>query len=204
MSTTCRLASLALGLAAILGCAGDAGDCDCGAEAQTLGVLIDRLIRWLIIGEEEDTSIPQIMISQSRVPLGKTIEVTVQYARVIHEASATVRLSVTTPNQQIAPLPLDKKPGGYFTAKFTASDPGEFIFLAADPERLAALKAKVEANRLSEPLFDTERLTRHLERGYRMMWENHEAGRPPCTIEVPALPAGDEDRAGGGAASRQS
>lgn len=60
--------------------------------------------------------------------------------------------------------------------------------LAADPERLAALKAKVEANRLSEPLFDTERLTRHLERGYRMMWENHEAGRPPRTMEVPALP----------------
>jgi predicted O-linked N-acetylglucosamine transferase (SPINDLY family) len=60
--------------------------------------------------------------------------------------------------------------------------------LAVNPGRLAELKAKVEANRLTQPLFDTGRLTRHLEIAYQMMWDNHVAGRPPQTMEVPPLP----------------
>ncbi len=102
---------------------------------QAYGVLIDRLIRWLIIGEEEDSSVPNIMISQSRIPLGKTIEVGVQYSRAVMEASSTVRLSVTTPDQQVAPITLNRKAGGFFSARFTASDPGEYLFFAADPQR---------------------------------------------------------------------
>lgn len=63
------------------------------------------------------------------------------------------------------------------------------VELATRPEALAELRARLEANRDTHPLFDTERLTRHLERAYRMMWDNYVAGGPPRTIEVPALPS---------------
>ena len=62
------------------------------------------------------------------------------------------------------------------------------LALALEPERLAALKARLAANRLTEPLFDIPRLTRHLETAYRMMWDNYAAGNSPRTFEVPALP----------------
>lgn len=117
---------------------------------QAYGAFMDRLLRWLILGEEEDQSLPNIMISQSRIPLGKTVEVGVQYTRAISEASATVRLMVTSPDQQASPLPLARKPGGFFTAEFTASDPGEFTFHAADPERPSASDtAKIEVEPFS-------------------------------------------------------
>jgi protein O-GlcNAc transferase len=61
--------------------------------------------------------------------------------------------------------------------------------LARDPVRLAALKAKLAANREHFPLFDVERLARHIERAYDLMWERFERGLPPAEIEVPALPA---------------
>lgn len=57
--------------------------------------------------------------------------------------------------------------------------------LATQPADLAALKAKLAANRDTAPLFDAPRLTRHLERGYELMWENHAAGNAPRTITVP-------------------
>ena len=117
---------------------------------QAFGVMMDRLIRWLILGEEEDTSVPNIMISQSRIPLGKTIQIGVQYSRSIMEASATVRLSVTTPDRQVAPLPLKREPGGFFTADFVGADPGEYEFLAADPQRpQASDTARIEVEPFS-------------------------------------------------------
>ncbi len=63
--------------------------------------------------------------------------------------------------------------------------------LATDPVALAAVKAKLAANCDTNPLFDTARLARHLERAYRLMWDNHEAGNEPRAIEVPALPRED-------------
>ena len=60
--------------------------------------------------------------------------------------------------------------------------------LSQSPERLTALKQKLAGHRLSSPLFDTERLTRHLEIAYGMMWDNFAAGKPPQTMHVPALP----------------
>lgn len=61
--------------------------------------------------------------------------------------------------------------------------------LATQPDALAALKAKLAANRDTAPLFDAARLTRHLERGYELMWANHVAGNRPRTITVPRLDA---------------
>ena len=57
--------------------------------------------------------------------------------------------------------------------------------LATQPEALAAVKARLVANRNTAPLFNATRLTRHLERGYQLMWQNHVAGNPPTTITVP-------------------
>jgi predicted O-linked N-acetylglucosamine transferase (SPINDLY family) len=61
--------------------------------------------------------------------------------------------------------------------------------LASEPARLADLRRRLEENRHTHPLFDTTRLTRHLECAYRLMWQRWLDGLPPDAIEVPALPA---------------
>jgi predicted O-linked N-acetylglucosamine transferase (SPINDLY family) len=63
------------------------------------------------------------------------------------------------------------------------------LSLARDPARLAEAKRRLAANREHLPLFDVERLARHLERGYDLMWQRFERGLAPAEIEVPALPA---------------
>ena len=50
------------------------------------------------------------------------------------------------------------------------------IELARNPGRLVALRQKLEANRLAQPLFDTEKFTRHFERSLESVWETHHAG----------------------------
>jgi predicted O-linked N-acetylglucosamine transferase (SPINDLY family) len=46
------------------------------------------------------------------------------------------------------------------------------LALAKDAGRLAALKQKLEANRLTTPLFDSSRFTRNLEAAYEKMRDN--------------------------------
>jgi predicted O-linked N-acetylglucosamine transferase (SPINDLY family) len=53
------------------------------------------------------------------------------------------------------------------------------VDLAKNPDKLAAIKAKLAHNRLTTPLFDTERFTRDLERAFEMMCERHRLGLPP-------------------------
>ena len=45
--------------------------------------------------------------------------------------------------------------------------------LALDPERLRAIRGKLERNRLTTPLFDTEWFTRHIEAAYTAMYERY-------------------------------
>jgi predicted O-linked N-acetylglucosamine transferase (SPINDLY family) len=54
--------------------------------------------------------------------------------------------------------------------------------LARDPAALAAIKAKLRANRNSCALFDTVRITRSLEAAYTQMWERAQHGLPPATF----------------------
>jgi len=61
------------------------------------------------------------------------------------------------------------------------------LALARDPERLAAIKAKLMRNRDTEPLFDTPRFTRYLESAYITMWERAQRGEPPKSFSVPSL-----------------
>ncbi|HML11330.1 MAG TPA: tetratricopeptide repeat protein [Stellaceae bacterium] len=60
--------------------------------------------------------------------------------------------------------------------------------LAQDPKRLAAIKAKLAANRLTYPLFDTARFTRHIESAYETMRERTLRGEPPEDFAVEKLP----------------
>ncbi|MCC7047895.1 MAG: tetratricopeptide repeat protein [Alphaproteobacteria bacterium] len=56
--------------------------------------------------------------------------------------------------------------------------------LARDPAALAALRARLAANRLAAPLFDTARFARGLEEAYRRMWARHAAGAGPGSIDL--------------------
>ena len=58
--------------------------------------------------------------------------------------------------------------------------------LARDQTALAAVKAKLAANRVSAPLFDTERFTRHLESAFTTMWERAQRGMPSASFVVAA------------------
>jgi predicted O-linked N-acetylglucosamine transferase (SPINDLY family) len=57
--------------------------------------------------------------------------------------------------------------------------------LAMDPLRLRALRAKLAANRLTHPLFDTDRSRRDIEAAYRTMWEIWQRGEQPRSFSVP-------------------
>jgi predicted O-linked N-acetylglucosamine transferase (SPINDLY family) len=59
------------------------------------------------------------------------------------------------------------------------------VELARQPERLAAFKQKLDSNRSTTPMFDTELFTRQLENAYTMMVERHRAGLAPDDIVVP-------------------
>ena len=56
------------------------------------------------------------------------------------------------------------------------------IELATHPEKLTAIRQKLEKNRLTTPLFDTELFTRNLEKAYMAMYERYQEGVPPDHI----------------------
>lgn len=64
----------------------------------------------------------------------------------------------------------------------------EAVRLARNPEELASLRARQTENRFIAPLFDTERLTRHLEKAYEAMSDRARAGLPPDHMDISALP----------------
>jgi protein O-GlcNAc transferase len=71
-----------------------------------------------------------------------------------------------------------------------AASPQEYetraIELASNPARLAEIRARLARNRMTAPLFDTKRTTRHIERAYEAMYDRHRAGLPPDHIDVAA------------------
>jgi protein O-GlcNAc transferase len=56
--------------------------------------------------------------------------------------------------------------------------------LAANPDKLATIKGKLEHNRLTTPLFDTELYVRRLDAAYSAMYERYRVGLSPDHIEV--------------------
>jgi protein O-GlcNAc transferase len=59
------------------------------------------------------------------------------------------------------------------------------IELARSPTRLQALKDKLAANRLSYPLFNTDRFRGHIEAAYQTMWDLWQRGEKPRGFGVP-------------------
>lgn len=61
------------------------------------------------------------------------------------------------------------------------------VRLATHPTALKATRDKLAQNRLTCPLFDTDRFRRHIEAGYETMWDLWQRGEPPHGFSVPAM-----------------
>jgi predicted O-linked N-acetylglucosamine transferase (SPINDLY family) len=61
------------------------------------------------------------------------------------------------------------------------------IELAQNRTVLAQLKAKLERNRLTMPLFDGKLFAKHLEAAFTAMYDRYQSGQKPDVIEIPAL-----------------
>jgi predicted O-linked N-acetylglucosamine transferase (SPINDLY family) len=59
------------------------------------------------------------------------------------------------------------------------------IDLATQPDRIAMIKRKLAENRLTSPLFDTERFTKHIEAAYAAMHRRHQESLAPDNIAIP-------------------
>ena len=57
--------------------------------------------------------------------------------------------------------------------------------LATNPTKLAKIKEKLASNRLTQPLFNTELYTKHLEKAYQQAYQNYFDGNLPQKIIVP-------------------
>lgn len=62
------------------------------------------------------------------------------------------------------------------------------VALATDPAALAGIRARLAANRLTTPLFDSERYTRHYEAALVTMVERMDAGQPVASFDVTPRP----------------
>jgi len=60
------------------------------------------------------------------------------------------------------------------------------IELAMNPERLKAIRQKLQNNRLTTPLFDSKRFTQHIEDAYIKMYQRYQADLPPEHIDTVA------------------
>jgi predicted O-linked N-acetylglucosamine transferase (SPINDLY family) len=61
---------------------------------------------------------------------------------------------------------------------------GLALELASNPARLAGLRARLDTNRRTSPLFDTKRQCRNLEAAYAGMWARHLRGEAPASFKV--------------------
>lgn len=66
----------------------------------------------------------------------------------------------------------------------TAAYEAEAVALARDAARLASMSERLAANRLRQPLFDTELTTRHLEAAFAAMHARAVAGSGPADLEI--------------------
>ena len=62
------------------------------------------------------------------------------------------------------------------------------VELAHNPQRLQALRLRLQQNHSTAPLFDCASFTRHLESAYTAIVDRYHAGLPPDHIQIPRLP----------------
>ena len=53
---------------------------------------------------------------------------------------------------------------------------------------LGSIRRKLAQNRLSCPLFDTDRFRRHIEAAYLTAWEIYQRGEPPRSFSIGPCP----------------
>jgi len=58
------------------------------------------------------------------------------------------------------------------------------VEVATDPNRTSKLKEKLQENKKTKPLFDTQLFTKNLEKAYRKMWENYCDGNKAKFIDL--------------------
>ena len=58
--------------------------------------------------------------------------------------------------------------------------------LATEPRKFAAIRERLAKQRLSAPLFDTDRFRQDLETAYQGMWQRHVRGEAPASFSVAA------------------
>ena len=56
--------------------------------------------------------------------------------------------------------------------------------LASNPQKLKKIKQKLNKNRLSKPLFDTNKYTIYMEKAYSQAYENYFKGNTPVSINI--------------------
>ncbi|GAB4379947.1 MAG: hypothetical protein Kow00121_35140 [Elainellaceae cyanobacterium] len=61
------------------------------------------------------------------------------------------------------------------------------VHLATHPQALSVLKQRLSDHRSHFPLFNTARTVRHLEQGYRLIWERYQSGQGAASIQIPCL-----------------
>ena len=61
------------------------------------------------------------------------------------------------------------------------------IRLATNRDELKRIRERLEANKLTTPLYDTARLTRHMEAAYEMMYQRWIDGHEPAHFSVPPV-----------------
>lgn len=110
----------------------------------------------------------------------------------------------TTSDALWAGLPVVTLSGEAFAARMSASllnavglselavqSPGQYeslaLRLARDPGMLGEIKARLARNRVTHPLFDTVRFTRHMEAAYAEMWQRYRRGERPDNFSVLAV-----------------
>lgn len=60
------------------------------------------------------------------------------------------------------------------------------LSLAQNPTRLKAMRAHLQANRMTAPLFDTPLFTKNLEAAYEAIWQRFQLGLEPDHIDIPS------------------
>jgi len=76
-------------------------------------------------------------------------------------------------------------------SELVTSDLGEYeamaLRLATDRPLLHGFRERLERNRLSSPLFDSDRFCQHIESAYTIMWDLWQRGEPPRAFGVEAF-----------------